>query len=173
MEKHVCGPIEQWRYVVGLEAVYMVSDHGRVMRLPGTDSRGRRVQGGTLTPRLMVGYQAVTLSNGNERRREYVHRLVALAFLEPDPERPTVNHIDGDRLNNFADNLEWATQKENVRHSVHAGLRKYMKLTPDKVQQIRTRTDLTNTALAKELGVSRKVVYDVRHNRRKYLTDPS
>lgn len=45
-----------------------------------------------------------------------VHRLVALAFI-PNPEnKKTVNHKDGNRLNNAADNLEWATQEEQNRH---------------------------------------------------------
>lgn len=47
-----------------------------------------------------------------------VHRLVAKAFLEPGREdQNTVNHIDGNKKNNNVENLEWASQKENLRHS--------------------------------------------------------
>jgi len=61
------------------------------------------------------GYLRVGI-NGKKHR---VHRLVAKAFLEPPPsEKHTqVNHIDGDPANNHADNLEWVTPSENIRHS--------------------------------------------------------
>lgn len=53
---------------------------------------------------------------------QYVHRLVAEAFI-PNPEnKRTVNHIDGNKLNNHIDNLEWATHAENIQHAMDLGL---------------------------------------------------
>jgi hypothetical protein len=61
-------------------------------------------------PSICNGYQCATLSNN---KKMAVHRLVALTFL-PNPEnKPYVNHIDCDKLNNKLENLEWVTQKEN------------------------------------------------------------
>lgn len=60
------------------------------------------------------GYQQVNL--GRTLRQAYVHRLVALTFIPNLENKPTVNHIDGNKLNNNVENLEWATYYEQVDH---------------------------------------------------------
>jgi hypothetical protein len=69
------------------------------------------------------GYAKVTLRVGPSTRRTYsVHRLVALTFIENPEGKPTVNHIDGNKINNRVENLEWATRSEQTQHAWDTGL---------------------------------------------------
>jgi hypothetical protein len=69
------------------------------------------------------GYVYVRTTNGNYQ----LHRLVATAFIPNKSSKPCVNHIDGNKLNNYVANLEWATHQENTRHAIDMGLIKPMK----------------------------------------------
>ena len=71
-----------------------------------------------------VGYFRVELWSGGRGQKVSVHRLVAQAFVENPHGKPQVNHLDGDKLNNAACNLEWVTQSENQRHAYEVGLQK-------------------------------------------------
>lgn len=64
-----------------------------------------------------MGYLFVDLYKHNKRRREYVHRLVANAFISNPQNKPYINHIDGNPNNNSVENLEWCTPLENVEHA--------------------------------------------------------
>ena len=60
----------------------------------------------------------ITLPDGSKKRL-YAHRLVAIAFLEEpfNKKKIQINHIDGNKLNNHKDNLEWVTPSENLLHA--------------------------------------------------------
>ena len=59
------------------------------------------------------GYKQVTLCENGRRKQEYVHRLVALAFVPPVDGKTIVNHKDEDRGNNQPENLEWCDYTYN------------------------------------------------------------
>ena len=64
------------------------------------------------------GYERVTLSKDNKTKRFLVHRLVARYFIENPMKKPQVNHINENKTDNRASNLEWVTSSENARHSI-------------------------------------------------------
>lgn len=66
----------------------------------------------------------LTMPNGSKKRL-YAHRLVAQAYLPNPDNKKEVNHIDGNILNNYAENLEWVTPSENQRHALKNELRSY------------------------------------------------
>lgn len=69
------------------------------------------------------GYMLVTLCDGNGlRKNKRVHRLLSEAFLSNPNQLPQINHIDGNKLNNDLNNLEWCTSKQNAQHAVSMGL---------------------------------------------------
>ena len=64
------------------------------------------------------GYRAVVMVENGYKERYLIHRLVAMYFIPNPDNKPYVDHIDGDKLNNAVDNLRWATPKENTNNSI-------------------------------------------------------
>lgn len=117
---------EIWKDVKNFEGMYQVSNKGRVRSLDRHDKHGALWKGKLfkLSPDKS-GYIKTKFSVDGKRTVKLVHRLVAEAFI-PNPEnKPEVNHIDGDKQNNYVNNLEWVTSKENTRHGLENGLIKY------------------------------------------------
>lgn len=69
------------------------------------------------------GYMIVQLYIGKKTHTRSIHRLLAEAFISNPDNKRCVNHINGIKNDNRLDNLEWATDKENVAHAINMGLR--------------------------------------------------
>lgn len=97
--------VELWKNIAG--TTYEVSSFGRV----------RNKKGRILSQMVnRFGYKRLNLYINKVMKNCKVHRLVAEAFVDNPYNSNVVNHIDGDKTNNHSSNLEWVTQKENLRH---------------------------------------------------------
>lgn len=74
------------------------------------------------------GYKSYILSIDGEKIRKYAHRMVAQTFIPNPQNRNEVNHIDGNKLNNCVNNLQWVTSKENKIHAINNDLRHTQKV---------------------------------------------
>ena len=93
---------------------YWITNHGRVFRAPCKYRPGWSEISGEITKK---GYHRVNLSFGKTAKKFSVHRMVCQAFVKNNENKQFVNHIDGNKLNNNVENLEWCTSSENERHS--------------------------------------------------------
>ena len=117
-----------------------------------------------------TGYMYVTLLINGKRKNYTIHRLVAEAFVSNPNNLPTVNHIDGNKLNNHYSNLEWCTVAYNNQHAVNNGLRNTIHINMRDLQgnliasfnSIRDANDY--------LGINHNstLIYECLFNRRKY-----
>lgn len=112
---------ERWVPIPEYEEFYEVSSEGRLRRLVRS---GNYMAGTYLKPYLKPphGYPYVSLSDGSGKKKWFfVHRLVALAFLGPEPDGMEVCHYNGDPTDARVENLRWDTHGENLRDAVRHG----------------------------------------------------
>lgn len=101
----------------------------------------------------------------------FIHRLVAEKYVPNPSGYEQVNHKDGNKLNNCADNLEWVTNQMNRDHAVQNGLHQSgeqcarSKLNWEKVEYIRSHPEISNSEYAEMYGVSRSTINDVKKYR--------
>ena len=115
--------VEIWKDIEGYETLYQVSNLGNVRSLDRyihyCTGRVQLLHGKLLKCSVQsTGYYTVGLYDASHKCTTWsIHRLVAIHFI-PNPEnKPEVNHRDGDKSHNWATNLEWATELENIQHS--------------------------------------------------------
>ena len=105
------------------------------------------------------GYYRVCLTYANHKYKTFsVHRLVASTFIPNVDNKPDVNHLDGDKSHNYAENLEWCTKSENMIHAYKNNLNSNKgennpksKLTEKDVEEIRILIKTGNISLV-EIG---------------------
>ena len=107
---------EVWKDIPGYEGLYQVSNLGRVKSLPRKGTRSSDIYMLKIQ-KYKTGYLYVSLSKNNKRKKEKIHRLVALAFISNIKNDKYINHKDENPMNNCVENLEWCTQSYNNKYS--------------------------------------------------------
>ena len=160
--------IQIWSYITdfmisGIHDYYMVSNYGLVY-----NRREERLM--SISPNSH-GYACVHLSGTFGSATIPIHKLVGLAFVyNPDPLNNTfINHINGNKMDPRAENLEWVTPKMNTRHAIQTGLfdpKKQSKLTKedrDKVRELLSMKKYSCREISEILGVSKSIVSHIRY----------
>ena len=169
----------EWRPVVGYEDAYEVSRDGRVRSIDRLVWNGEQHclrPGVELVQRVThLGYIYIKLSKNNRGRLTFAHRIVADAFVDRPEGTTEVNHIDGNKQNNDASNLEWTTRSGNIRHayanglntSVRGSANRSAKLTEDDVVWIRAwlLSGFSQEKVAAVFGVSQAVISQIHLKR--------
>ena len=146
------------------EGRYLANENGTIY----STLSGRELRPG----RNSKGYYTVSLYDGSKPKKpksQLVHRLICTAFHgEPPSPDSQVNHKDGNKANNAANNLEWVTPLENARHGIEVlGKDQFGEKSPrckipsEIVQRILLR-DRTAKSWASELGCSEDYIYQIR-----------
>lgn len=121
---------EIWKDIPGYEGRYKISNFGNIQSLNREVlSKGKLHQ--TIPTKYIKqqkdkrhSYLYVDLYDNISRKRFRVHRLVAMTFIPNPNNYPQINHIDGNKQNNSANNLEWCTQSHNMKEAYKIGLEK-------------------------------------------------
>ena len=179
----------EFKDIEGYEGKYSVSSDGRVW-----SHQKYRFKGKFLTPFVSIrGYELLGMSKNKKRHTFSVHRLVAKAFIPNPNNKPEVNHKDGNKTNNHISNLEWVTSSENQIHAVESGLCNFsekhketakrigkingsknkgkifksrkLSLEQDKEIIYRFNNGESSLKLAKEFGVSKKTILNIKNGR--------
>lgn len=174
---HLTLPGEHWREVRDSDGRYQVSNLGRIASMNYRSRAGALGTVAVMTPAPDAnGYLRTMMRRGGKWVTVKVHRIVAEHWV-PNPEgKAEVNHVDFDRQNNRADNLEWTTRAENREHTLSAGRSTKNNgqkngmsvLTEDAVRTIRReyRPYVTQAqTFADRFGVSRAAIKDILRGR--------
>jgi hypothetical protein len=147
--------MEEFREIQGTNNMYFVSNFGRVRSMK---------TGIILKPFDRKGYLSVDFRINGIVKYVTIHKLVATAFLGPCSEGKQVNHKDMNKYNNYADNLEYVTCKENISHAWRNGCvarrgedHGSAKLNNNMIKAIREmiKSGISQRKIAETYGVSR------------------
>lgn len=107
---------EIWKDVPNWEGLYKISNFGRCLSVKQNKIKALDTNS--------YGYARLQCYDGKRRDKLFVHRLVAMLFVDGYKEGFVVDHIDGDKTNNIYTNLQWVSRSENCKRAFSLGLKK-------------------------------------------------
>lgn len=111
-------------WIKDFEGEYIITSNGKIFCSIDNKRMIKNIPSKKSTRIDKFGYERVMLYKNQKGYCKQVHRLVAEAFI-PNPNKlPQVNHIDGNKLNNNVNNLEWVSPSTNIKHAYDTNLRK-------------------------------------------------
>lgn len=130
------------------------------------------LSGKTISKRIgKTGYYLVNLCINHKCKTFSFHRLIAKLFIENPKNLPCVNHIDGNKLNNSLNNLEWVTFSENAKHAIKNGLAiirkgvltKNGRFSEDDIKNIRklSENNIPARKIAEKYNVSKSTIQQI------------
>jgi hypothetical protein len=119
--------IEVIKEIIGYEGLYKIGDKGTVLSLDRVivDKNGfnKTIHGRTLSHRKHpCGYRYVSLCKDGKTNNFLIHRLIAINFLPNEDNKKCINHINGNKIDNRLENIEWCSHSENNFHASRLGL---------------------------------------------------
>lgn len=154
--------VEIWRDILGYEGLYKVSNLGNVKSLEKWRNNGN---GGyiqkekiLLQSNTSTGYKKIELTKGGKKKSFKIHRLVAIAYIHNPKNKPSVNHINGNPIDNNVSNLEWCTQRENMLHAYDIGLNKRNVINKELLKNMYYNQNKSMNNIAIELGLTKSIV---------------
>lgn len=158
--------IEIWKDIPSYEGYYQASNTGRIKSILFQNNvyNKKYFRKKILKPKITKDCcSRVELWKDGKHKTYLVHRLIATTFLENLLHtKMTVNHKDGNRLNNNIENLEWVSLKENTNHAIKIGLKK-LKIPLKKYEYIKNEylKGRTTIDLAKEFNVCYNCIREI------------
>lgn len=168
----------EWRNVKGYEGIYKISEYGDLLSIKrlvrSRFGSKRSVPEKMKNFRLFKGYKTFELSKNGINKTMFAHTIVCLNYINTE-RKETVNHIDGNKLNNHYSNLEWCSISENLFHARQTGLSnnngELQGGSKLKNKDINTIIDLNKNGysqrkIANMYSVSQKTIFNIIHKKK-------
>jgi len=158
---------EIWKSITGFPD-YFISNYGNLYSIKGANKSIRNK-----SSRILNGYKSTSLFKDGKGYTKRISRLVAQEFIPNPLNKPEVNHIDCNKLNNYYKNLEWVTNSEHEKHSVLNGLHPSGENHPlhrlinkqiIEIRELYSRGSTSHRILAKIFNVSHTTIGEIIRN---------